>query len=131
MRSQKRLTCWLLAQSIVTVEYPNDENKNGYKKLFKKQTSGKRIQPAQDKTNDADYQLRLDAGESIDGEKNVYLQVNTEAKNDVLKKFKKKHGAHANLATGVIDENTPEADQKEVAKEFWSGLKEEAKGNFK
>ena len=34
------------------------------------------------------HQLRLDAGEVIDGKKNVYLQVNGQAKNEALKKYR-------------------------------------------
>lgn len=98
-----------------------------YKKLFQKQTPGKRIAPMQAKDNDAKLQLRLDAGESTNGVKNVYLQVNSQAKNDALIKFKRKHGTDENLASGTIDENTPAESQVEAAKKFWEGLETEAK----
>ncbi|KAL4772259.1 hypothetical protein BDW60DRAFT_207265 [Aspergillus nidulans var. acristatus] len=89
-----------------------------YKKLFQKETHGKRIAPAQTKDNDAAYQLRLDAGESKDGNKNVYLQVDSQAKNDALATFRKKHGTHANLASCSIDENTPVESQEEAARKL-------------
>lgn len=56
-------------------------------------------------SNDSKYELRLDAGESQDGKKRVYLRVNSQAKNDALRKFRGKHGSHANLAVGSIDES--------------------------
>ena len=34
------------------------------------------------KDNDTKYQLRIDAGEIIDGFQKVYLQINTQAKNE-------------------------------------------------
>ncbi|EEH02530.1 conserved hypothetical protein, partial [Histoplasma capsulatum G186AR] len=69
-----------------------------YKKLFQKQTPGKRIAPAQAKDNDTKFQVRLDAGEVQNGIKKVYLQVNSQAKNDSLKRWREKHGTHSNLA---------------------------------
>ncbi|KFX96260.1 hypothetical protein V490_03455 [Pseudogymnoascus sp. VKM F-3557] len=101
-----------------------------YKKLFQKQTPGKRILPAQAKDNDAKFQLRIDAGRSDNGIKNVYLQVNSQAKNGALKEFKQKFGTDANLAVGSIDENTPVDAQEEAAKELWQGLAQQAKDNL-
>lgn len=100
------------------------------KKIFDTQTPGKRIAPPQAGDNDAKYGLRLDAGETHDGKKTIYLQVNTQAKSDALKNFKKKNGTHANLATGTIDVNTPEEDQKKVAEVFWKGVSSEAKSKL-
>lgn len=101
-----------------------------YKKLFQKQTPGKRIAPVQAKDNDSKFQLRLDAGESKDGMKNVYLQVNSQAKNDSLVKFRKKKGTDANLASGQIDENTPPESQEEVARKWWEEMERQAKANL-
>ncbi|PYI02011.1 hypothetical protein BO78DRAFT_231102 [Aspergillus sclerotiicarbonarius CBS 121057] len=101
-----------------------------YKKLFQKQTPGKRILPVQAKDNDSKFQLRLDAGETIDGMKNVYLQVNSQAKNGALAKFRQKEGTHANLASGTIDENTPVESQEEVTRAFWENLAKQAKDNL-
>lgn len=102
-----------------------------YKKLFQKQTPGKRIAPPQSGTNDADLQFRLDAGEIINGKKNVYLQINSQAKNEILVKFRKKKGSDANVACGEIDENTPPGSQEEAAREFWEGLARQAKDVFR
>lgn len=101
-----------------------------YKKLFQKQTPGKRIAPIQAKDNDSRYQLRLDAGESKEGKKNVYLQVNSQAKSDALTKFRQKKGTHANLASGLIDENTPVESQEEVARKFWEEMAKQARENL-
>lgn len=101
-----------------------------YKKLFGKQTPGKRIAPVQAKDNDAKLQMRLDAGESKGGMKNVYLQVNSQAKNDSLVKFRKKEGTHANLASGQINETTPEESQEEAAKKWWQEMERQAKENL-
>ncbi len=62
--------------------------------------------------------------------KNVYLQVNSEAKNEALKKFRTKRGTHANLATATIDENTPPEKQEEVAMAFWDKIESQAKKNI-
>ena len=70
----------------------------------------------QAKDDDSKSQLRLDAGESQKSVKNVYLQVNSQAKNDSLVRFKQKEGTHANLASGTINENTPADSQEEARK---------------
>lgn len=98
-----------------------------YKKLFQTQAPGKCIAPVQAKDNDSKLQLRLDAGESRNGVKNVYLQVNSEAKNDALAKFKQKEGTHAKLASGTIDEKTPAESQEEAARKFWEDMTKQAK----
>ncbi|KAF2148924.1 hypothetical protein K461DRAFT_282403 [Myriangium duriaei CBS 260.36] len=100
-----------------------------WNKFFQKQTPGKRIVPAQAKDNDAKAQLRIDAGETINGKKNVYLQVNSQAKNESLVKWRKKHGSHANLAVGQIDENTPPEKQEEAARELVQSMMAEARRN--
>ncbi|EEQ31546.1 conserved hypothetical protein [Microsporum canis CBS 113480] len=91
---------------------------SAYKKLFRKQTPGKRIGLPQAGDNDKIYQVRLDAGETINGIKRVYLQ------------WKKKHGTHSNLAVGTIDENTPEEEQEDAAKAFWKDVAGQAKDNL-
>ena len=105
--------------------------KKMFKKVFAYQTPGNRIAPPQAGDNDAKHQLRLDAGEVVDGKKKVYLQINAEAKNDVLKKYRSKHGSHANLATATVDPNTPEKDQKKVITDVWKDLESEAKTNLR
>lgn len=100
---------------------------SNYSKLFKKQTPGKRILPQQAKDNDAKYQLRLDAGESINGKKTVYLQVNSQVKSGKLAEYARKNGTYANLASAKVDENTPAEQQEDAAKKFWEDLDEQAK----
>ncbi|GFF83585.1 hypothetical protein IFM47457_06186 [Aspergillus lentulus] len=84
----------------------------------------------QAKDDDSKFQLRLDAGESQKSVKNVYLQVNSQAKNDSLVRFKQKEGTHANLASGAINENTP-ADSQEEGRKLWENMAKQAKGKFK
>lgn len=103
---------------------------NMFKKIFAKQTPGNRIAPPQAGDNDAKYQLRLDAGEEIDGKKKVYLQINSQAKNEALKKYRGKHGTHANLATATIDTKTPEKEQKGAFLDFWNDVEGQAKENL-
>ncbi|KAI4192280.1 MAG: hypothetical protein LQ346_004381 [Caloplaca aetnensis] len=94
-----------------------------WKKLFKVQTPGARIGPA--KNRQSEY--RLDAGEVHDGKKKVNLQVNSEAKSDPAVSYRKKNGTHANLASGIIDVNTPEDKQMEAFDVFWGDVAEQAK----
>ncbi|KAF2875183.1 hypothetical protein BDV95DRAFT_603946 [Massariosphaeria phaeospora] len=86
---------------------------NLYKKFFNNQNPGQCIVPNNTKVENAKHQLRVDAGEVIDGYKNIYLQVNSEAKNTALKKFKSKHGSDANVATAKIKVDVPEDKQEE------------------
>lgn len=102
-----------------------------FEKLFRKHTPGKRIFPPQAKEFDKDVQLRLDAGEVHNGQKKLYLQVNSQASNEALKAFRKKHGSHANLATGTINENEPEENRKQAAIALLDSMIEEAKENLK
>lgn len=102
-----------------------------FRKIFAKQIPGKRIAPSQSGDNDSKYQLRLDAGEVVDGKKRVYLQVNSQAKNDALKRYRGKHGSHANLATATVDPDTPEKDQKRVFTDIWKDIEGEAKANLR
>ena len=102
-----------------------------YKKIFGKHTPGKRIAPAQAGNNDEKHQLRLDAGEVVDGQQMIHMQVNSQAKNEALKKWLKKHGTHAKLATGSVDENTPKGDFRKVFDGFWGNMDSQAKDNLK
>lgn len=104
---------------------------NMFKKVFANQTPGNRIAPPQAGDNDAKYQLRLDAGEVVDGKKKIYLQINSEAKNNALTKYRAKHGSHANLATATIDPNTPEEEQKGVFTDIWKDMAGKAKANLR
>ncbi|KAL9004658.1 MAG: hypothetical protein Q9188_002518 [Gyalolechia gomerana] len=98
-----------------------------FKKLFDNHTPGSRIAPPKSGNNDAKHQLRIDAGEVVDGRKFLYLQVNSEAKSETLKKFIGKEGTHANLATVSIDINTAVEKQEEVAENAMADIKGQAK----
>ena len=63
----------------------------------------------------------------MDGKKKFYLQVKSQAKNDALKKSIEKHGSHADLATGTVDPNTSEKDQKKEFTEMWKNMEGQAK----
>lgn len=81
-------------------------------KLFKVTSAGGRILPSQTSKNDAAYQCRLDMGEEVSGSpgvRNVYLQVNSQAKSAGLKAWLAKN-PHGNLATGQINLNTLKED---------------------
>ena len=105
-------------------------DKDFFRKLFALQTPGNRIFPAKAGNNDAKHQLRLDAGEVIDGKKTIHLQVNSEATNEALKKWRQKHGTHANLATVSFDPDTPREKQKEVFTDVWKDVADQVKENL-
>ena len=83
----------------------------GYKKLFKNHDPGQRILPAKVEKEDAKHQLRIDAGEVIDGKKNIYLQANAQATSSAIKKYIEKNGTHGNIATATIDTEVPPEEQ--------------------
>ncbi|KAJ5547549.1 hypothetical protein N7513_004783 [Penicillium frequentans] len=101
-----------------------------YTKLFQTQTPGKRIAPPQANDNKTKAPLRLDAGEVIGDWKNVYLQVNSQAQNEALVKFRKKNGTDAKLASGKINMKTSEKEQEEAAKALWNTLASDAKRSW-
>ncbi|EGC42290.1 conserved hypothetical protein [Histoplasma capsulatum var. duboisii H88] len=90
-----------------------------------------RILPSQTTKNDADYQLRLDAGELIDKRyQNIVLQVNSQAKNTGLREWVKKQpqGTHAKLATARFD--TLAEDQDAETERVLNELQEQARKNL-
>ena len=91
-------------------------------------TSGGRILPSRTQKNDADYELRIDAGELVQNKRNVILQVNTQAKSTALKDWVKKQGSHAKLATASFD--TAAADPEAEAQRVLDELEQEAKANI-
>lgn len=93
-----------------------------FRKFFDKQNPGKRIAPPDTSKANAKFELRFDAGEVVNGKKTVYLQVNSQAKNDALKKFRQKQGTDGKLATVFIDEDTPEDKQEEAFKQMWAEI---------
>lgn len=95
-----------------------------WKKFFTKHTPGERIVPPKNQPSE----LRYDAGEEITGGfKNVYLQINSEAKNTALKKHRKKHGPHDNIAVVKVKTDTPEDEQEQHIDEVF----EDATKQFK
>ncbi|KAI9731637.1 MAG: hypothetical protein M1818_007767 [Claussenomyces sp. TS43310] len=68
-------------------------------------------------------------GEALFTEK-IYLQVNSQAKNGALKKFRKEIGMHANLAVGSINESESPEDQERAARELWTNLASQAKDDL-
>ncbi|KAK5673965.1 hypothetical protein LTS10_013272 [Elasticomyces elasticus] len=92
-------------------------------------TPGRRVAPV-DKREDADAQLRVDAGEKIGDKQNFVLQVNSQAKNTALKKFVAQNGrgTHAQLAAASFDTKAadPEAEARRVVQE----MKEQSKSKL-
>lgn len=83
-------------------------------KLFNKNSPGRRVYPPNTKTENAEHQVRIDAGETVNGYKIVYLQVNSEATNTALKKYVSKYGTHSNVAAAKIPVEIPEDKREEV-----------------
>ncbi|KAL8868872.1 MAG: hypothetical protein Q9174_004699 [Haloplaca sp. 1 TL-2023] len=104
--------------------------KNAYTKLFKKHVPGKRVFPTRSGNNDETFQLRIDAGEEVDGKQQYKIQVNSQAKDPQLKKWRNKHGTHANIATASVDTNTPKEDQRKVADKFWSDVEDQVRDSL-
>ncbi|KAL8966268.1 MAG: hypothetical protein Q9183_003449 [Haloplaca sp. 2 TL-2023] len=98
-----------------------------YAKIFGTHSPGSRIEPPKNNKNDQKHQLRLDAGPVVDGKKYVNLQINSQAKNEALKKYARKHGFDAKLATATVDENTPKKDMKKDFDGFWGSMEGQAK----
>ncbi len=70
---------------------------------------GSRIVPA--KVKDHEYELRIDAGELVDGRYRILkLQINSQATSTALKAYHRKHGTHADLAVGRYDTEAEDAD---------------------
>jgi hypothetical protein len=103
---------------------------NQVSKLWKTHNPGDRIAPPKSGKKDKQWQLRLDAGEVKNGKKRVYLQVNSQAFNEQLKKWVKKHSTDGNLAFGDIDVNEKEESIPQAFEEFWTGVAKEAKENL-
>jgi hypothetical protein len=98
------------------------------KKLAGNYESGGRIVPSKTAKNDADYQLRIDAGELVDNRRNVVLQVNTQAKATPLKSWLRKNSSHGKLATASFD--TAAKDQKAETARVLAELEKKAKDNL-
>lgn len=83
-----------------------------------------------DKREDADAQLRVDAGEKVGDKQNFVLEVNSQAKNTALKKFVAKNGRgiHARLAVASFD--TKAADPEAEAQRTVQQMKEQSKSKL-
>lgn len=98
------------------------------KKFSASHISGGRIVPSRTQKNDADFQLRIDAGELIGTMRNVVLQVNTQAKNTGLRDWVKKNTSHGQLAKASFD--TAAADHEIESQRVLDELEEQAKENI-
>lgn len=97
-------------------------------KLNANQPAGGRIVPSRTSKNDADYQLRIDAGELVGGKRNVVLQVNSQAKSTPLKEWLRKNGSHAKLAQATFD--TTAEDPRQEAERVLAELENKGKENI-
>ncbi len=97
------------------------------KKFGANLTAGSRIVPSRTSQKDAEYQLRIDAGELVNGKRNVYLQVNSQAKATGLKDWVRQNGTHANLASATFD--TTAADLEAESERVLDELEKDAKKN--
>jgi len=104
---------------------------NQYKKLFKLHNPGQRVVPSKSWKNDEEHQYRVDAGETIDGRKNLYLQINSQATSPVLKEYVRKNGTHAKVATVPIEVNTPVEKQKEAADKVMDMMAKELRSKLR
>ncbi|KAK5093857.1 hypothetical protein PMZ80_003075 [Knufia obscura] len=107
------------------------DSENQAAKIWQQHSAGSRVLPAKNTTNDAKYQLRLDAGETKNGKKRIYLQVNSKATNEKLKKFVKKNTSHAVLASIDVDASEPVNKQKAAFEAAWEALEGQALDNLK
>ncbi|KAI4115490.1 MAG: hypothetical protein LQ345_003919 [Seirophora villosa] len=98
----------------------------GWKKIFGHHEPGQRIAMANARDNDAKHQLRLDAGEVVNGMKHVNVQINSQASNDALVN----HGSHDKVATAQFAVNTPEEDQEKVFEAVMEDMKSQYSGKI-
>ncbi|KAI6914817.1 hypothetical protein KC318_g254 [Hortaea werneckii] len=92
-------------------------------------TPGRRVAPV-DKREDADAQLRVDAGEKIGDKQNFVLQVNSQAKNTALKEFVAKNGRGTHAQLAVVSFDTKAADPEEEAKRVVDEMKAQSKSKL-
>lgn len=101
-------------------------------KLFKSTAAGGRILPTRTPKHDVEFQCRVDMGEEIQGKpgfRNVYLQVNSQAKSPGLKNWLAKN-PHGKLATAEINMNTPEDERDEEGARVINKLVEDGKNTL-
>ncbi|KAK2734458.1 hypothetical protein FQN57_001693 [Myotisia sp. PD_48] len=127
---ERRKTWFYIEREWKPVELFQPANKEGRLSCMP-HTPGSRIAPPRTAQKDEKFQLRLDAGEVKDGKKRIYLQVNSQATNEALKKWVNKNGTHANLAFADIDMNVPVDEQLDAFEDFWKCVHEQATENLK
>ncbi|KAG9599484.1 hypothetical protein KCU77_g3732, partial [Aureobasidium melanogenum] len=105
-----------------------NQNFNLGEKFKAPHNPGSRILPSKTNKNDADYQMRIDAGDMVGTQRNIVLQVNSQAKATPLKEWIKKNKTHGKLATASFD-TAAEDPQKEAARVV-EELRQKAKENL-
>jgi hypothetical protein len=80
-----------------------NQNFNLGEKFKASYNPGSRTFPSKTNKNDADYQMRIDAGEMVGTRRNIVLQVNSQAKATPLKQWIRKNRTHGKLATAYFD----------------------------
>jgi hypothetical protein len=80
-------------------------------KFHKNHNPGQRIFPNRNDKDDAQHQLRFDAGETVDGKKTINLQINSQASAASLKEARGKLGTDAKLGTSYINMDCPEEER--------------------
>jgi len=90
-----------MSKAITNFFTKTKQNFDMAKKFGANLTAGSRIVPSRTSQKDAEYQLRIDAGEIVNGKRNVYLQVNSQAKATGLKDWVRRKGTHAQVSKGT------------------------------
>jgi hypothetical protein len=103
-----------------------NQNFNLGEKFKASYNPGSRTFPSKTNKNDADYQMRIDAGEMVGTRRNIVLQVNSQAKATPLKEWIRKNKTHGKLATAYFDTaaEDPQKEATRVAEELQRKAKE-------
>ncbi|PLB55864.1 hypothetical protein P170DRAFT_433339 [Aspergillus steynii IBT 23096] len=105
---------------------------SGPKRLlnFDPSTPGRRVWPADNPRKNAEWEIRLDAGEPKQDNPDlvaVNLQINREAKNSGLKRLLKTNGSHHTYATAWV--NVKEDPTQQAADKLADDLVDDIEGN--
>jgi hypothetical protein len=103
-----------------------NQNFNLGEKFKAPHNPGSRILPSKTNKNNADYQMRIDAGEMVGTRRNIVLQVNSQAKATPLKEWIRKNKTYGKLATAYFDTaaEDPQKEATRVAEELQRKAKE-------